>query len=80
MPDRSGANPALRTAAWMIGGGLALALVGWLPLQLVIWFGPDDANPIGFGILMALAVPAGLITAAAGIAYALVALLLARNG
>ena len=57
----------LRGAAWMLGGGLALALLGYLPLQLAIWFGPADGNPIGLGLLMIVAVPSGLVLAALGL-------------
>lgn len=57
----------LRGAGWMLGGGLALALLGYLPLQLAIWFGPPDGNPLGLGLLMIVAVPSGLILAAFGL-------------
>ena len=63
----------------MILGGLALAVAGALPLLLVIGFGPRDANPIGLGLLMVLAVPAGVITMAAGLIYGLISWLVARN-
>ncbi len=64
---RTTRRSGLRAATWMIGGGLMLALIGWLPLQWVIWFGPRDANPIGLGLLMITAVPCGLCVAAFGV-------------
>ncbi|MCC6595859.1 MAG: hypothetical protein IT477_05075 [Rhodanobacteraceae bacterium] len=74
-PATRGAS--LREAGWLIAGGLALALVGWLPLQLEIWFGPRDANPIGLGLLRIVAVPSGLILAGFGLLRLVIAWLVA---
>lgn len=38
-------------------GSFCLGLLGYLPLQLYIWFGPTDGNPIGLGLLAFVAVP-----------------------
>lgn len=70
---------SMRTARRMFIGGICIALVGWLPLQWEIWFGPKDANPVGFGILAFLLPPSGLILAGTGLVYGIIALLLARK-
>lgn len=36
---------------------LALGVVGILPFFLNIWFGPEDGNPIGLGLMMVVSVP-----------------------
>jgi hypothetical protein len=75
----SSRNAALRKGMWMVIGGLLLAVCSYLPLQLSIWFGPKDANPIGFGILYALGIPVGLLIAGSGVLYFIVTLILAQK-
>jgi hypothetical protein len=38
---------------WSIG----LGLLRYLPLRLYIWFGPEDGNPIGLGLLAVAVLP-----------------------
>lgn len=67
---------AFRKALWMLLAGVGIAGLGYLPLQLYIWFGPADGNPIGLGLLMIVAVPVGLILAGFGALQWLIAWLL----
>lgn len=46
--------------------GIVIAVIGYLPLQLYIVFGPRDGNPIGLGLLAVIAILAGLIVVAIG--------------
>ena len=43
-----------------------LALAGYMPLQLYIWFGPRDGNPIGLGLLAVATLPFAAVGAAIG--------------
>lgn len=45
------------TGSKIMLGSLVLGLVSYLPLQLYIWFGPKDGNPIGLGLLAVLGLP-----------------------
>lgn len=69
----------LRKGTWLLAGGLALAVASYLPLQFSIWFGPKDANPIGFGLLLVFGTPVGLILAACGALYLAITLLVTRR-
>ncbi|MCC6610661.1 MAG: hypothetical protein IT515_13435 [Burkholderiales bacterium] len=51
---------------------LALGAAGVAPLLLYIAFGPADGNPIGLGLLAALAVPVGAVGAGIGLIKMLV--------
>jgi len=46
--------------------GLIIALVGYLPLQFYILFGPRDGNPIGLGLLFVIGVFTGLVVVVIG--------------
>jgi hypothetical protein len=56
----------------IIAFSIAAGVLGVLPLQLYIWFGPRDGNPIGLGLLAVAAVP----LAAVGVLVGLVKLLI----
>jgi len=43
-----------------------LALAGYMPLQLYIWFGPRNGNPIGLGLLAFAVLPFAGIGAVIG--------------
>ena len=45
---------------------LIIGLICYTPLQLYIWFGPKDGNPIGLGLLFFVGVPAAAISLALG--------------
>ncbi|GEM_PF-1495445 len=47
--------------------GLIIAVIGYLPLQLYILFGPRDGNPIGLGLLFVIGVFTGLVVVVIGI-------------
>lgn len=47
--------------------GLGVAVLGYLPLQLYIVFGPRDGNPIGLGLLAVLGFGLGLLLIAIGL-------------
>ncbi len=55
-------------------GSLLLGLLGFMPLQLYIWFGPRDGNPIGLGLLAMLACPLAALGVAVGFGKLLVEL------
>lgn len=55
-------------------GSLLLGLLGFMPLQLYIWFGPSDGNPIGLGHPAMLACPLDALGVAVGFAKLLVEL------
>ena len=46
--------------------GVVIAVIGYLPLQLYIVFGPRDGNPIGLGLFAVVAILAGLLVVASG--------------
>lgn len=60
--------------------GIAIGIAGMAPLLLYILLGPADGNPIGLGLLAVVAVPAGAIVAAVGLAIALAEALGRRGG
>lgn len=60
--------------------GVVIAVVGYLPLQLYIVFGPRDGNPIGLGLLAIASVPAGLVVFAIGLIKLVVGFFLSRKG
>lgn len=47
--------------------GIAVAVIGVLPLLLYIEVGLEDGNPIGLGLLAMVALPAGAVIAAIGL-------------
>lgn len=47
--------------------GLAIAAMGYLPLQLYILFGPRDGNPIGLGLLFVVGLFAGIAVVGIGL-------------
>jgi len=57
-----------RIVVWSIVFGF----VSYSPLQLYIWFGPDDGNPIGLGLLAVFGLPASALGIAIGLIKALV--------
>ena len=56
----------------IVVGSLVLGLVGFMPLQLYIWFGPKDGNPIGLGLLAVVTVPLAVAGMAVGVIKMLV--------
>lgn len=58
--------------ARIVIGSLALGAIGFLPLQLYIWFGPKDGNPIGLGLLAVVMVPLAAVGTAVGLIKMLV--------
>ena len=60
-------------------GGIIIAVIGYLPLQLYIMFGPRDGNPIGLGLLFITATPAGLFVVAVGLIKLIVGFFLGRR-
>lgn len=69
-------NALLRrfSGARIIAGSLVLGLCGFMPLQVYIWFGPADGNPIGLGLLALATLP----FAAAGIVIGSIKMLVRR--
>jgi hypothetical protein len=51
---------------------LVLGLVCYSPLQLYIWFGPRDGNPIGLGLLAVAGVPISALGMVIGLIMLLV--------
>ena len=45
----------------------ATLVLGWLPLLVVATLGPEDANPIGLGLLAMVATPIAFGLFAAGV-------------
>lgn len=64
------------SGAQIVVGSIVLGLIGFMPLQLSIWFGPKDGNPIGLGFLMILTVPVAAVGIAVGLVKMLVELFL----
>jgi hypothetical protein len=62
------------SGAKIVVGSVVLALAGYMPLQLYIWFGPKDGNPIGLGLLAFATLP----FAAAGVAVGAIKMLVER--
>jgi hypothetical protein len=60
----------------ILAGSAAVGLISYLPLQLYIWFGPADGNPIGLGLLAALGVPVSVM----GMAIGLIKMMVQRFG
>lgn len=54
--------------------GLAIGVIGVLPLLLYIQFGPRDGNPVGLGLLAVAAVPVSAVVMAVGLIKLLVEL------
>ena len=54
------------SGAKILAASVVLGLAGYLPLQLYIWFGPADGNPIGLGLLAFATLPFAAIGAAVG--------------
>ena len=59
--------------ATFIKAGALLMLLGAAPLLLYTMFGPADGNPIGLGMLMAVAVPIGFLLLGIGLLRLLIA-------
>ena len=59
------------SGARIVVGSTVLGLAGFMPLQIYIWFGPKDGNPIGLGLLAVATLP----FAAVGIAVGLIKML-----
>jgi hypothetical protein len=51
----------------IVVAGLGVIAAGVLPLLLYIQFGPPDGNPIGLGLLAAVALPVGGILVVVGL-------------
>lgn len=58
---------------------LGIGLIGALPLLAYVAFGPKDGNPMGLGLLAAVAVPIATIGVFAGLVTHLVEALLRRR-
>ena len=58
--------------------GIAVAVIGVLPLLLYIELGPEDGNPIGLGLLAMAALPTGAVIAAVGLIKIVVQFFLRR--
>jgi hypothetical protein len=56
--------------------GVAVAVVGSVPLILYVMLGPRDGNPVGLGLLMALSWLVGAVL----IAWGVIGLVVARFG
>lgn len=56
----------------IVAGSIVLGLLGYMPLQLYIWFGPRDGNPIGLGLLAVFALPVAAMGVVAGLIRMLV--------
>lgn len=54
------------SGAKIVVGSVVLALAGYMPLQLYVWFGPEHGNPIGLGLLALATPPFAAIGAAVG--------------
>ncbi len=61
------AKTSKRSGIAIIRTSLAIGAAGILPLLLYAAFGPKDGNPIGLGLLAAVAVPVALFGSAAGL-------------
>jgi hypothetical protein len=60
------------TGSQIVVWSLVLGLVSYLPLQLYIWFGPKDGNPIGLGLLAVFGLPISVLGMATGLIKVLV--------
>lgn len=80
MIDPEQRRAARRSANRFLVAGVVMAGIGYLPLQLYILFGPRDGNPIGLGLLAALAMLAGLAVSAAGLVKLAIHYFLSRKG
>lgn len=54
--------------------GLIVMALGYAPLQLYIFFGPADGNPIGLGLLFVLGMFAGMVVMAIGLIKTIIGL------
>ena len=59
--------------ASVIKAGVLVMLLGATPLLLYTLLGPADGNPIGLGMLMAVAVPIGFLLLGIGLLRLLIA-------
>jgi hypothetical protein len=59
--------------ASFIKAGVLVMLLGATPLLLYTLLGPADGNPIGLGMLMAVAVPIGFLLLGIGLLRLLIA-------
>jgi hypothetical protein len=71
----SGEHRKVYWHSWLVKSGLAIAVIGSLPLLLVIiaaqlglWPDPNP-NPIGFGLLFVFSVVLGSLTALGGVVW-----------
>jgi hypothetical protein len=64
----------------IFAAGIAVAGLGALPILLYALLGPSDGNPIGLGLLMVVAVPAGGLMAVIGLIKMLIECLVGRFG
>ena len=60
------------SGARIVGGSVLIGLAGFMPLQLYIWFGPKDGNPIGLGLLAFATLPFAVMGTAVGLIKMLV--------
>lgn len=60
--------------------GFIFALVGYIPLQLYILFGPSDGNPIRLGLLLVVWMLAGLFVSVIGFVKMLLQFFTNRDG
>jgi hypothetical protein len=60
------------TGSQIIAGSAVLGLISYLPLQLYVWFGPADGNPIGLGLLAVLGLPVAALCMLIGLVKVLV--------
>ena len=66
------------SGAAFIKAGLVVMAIGVGPILLYTLLGPADGNPIGLGLLMVVAVPAGFLLLGIGLLRLLIAWLMRR--
>jgi hypothetical protein len=66
-------------ASTFLIAGVVVGLLGYLPLQLYIMFGPRDGNPIGLGLLFISGIPLGAVIFVIGLIKLLVDYFMGRR-
>lgn len=64
----------------IFAAGIAVLVIGVGPLLLYALVGPPDGNPIGLGLLMVVALPAGGLLAGMGLLKMFIEALVERFG
>lgn len=78
MSEFERSRPAMSGFTILIAG-IAIAVLGAAPILLYPLVGPADGNPIGLGLLMIVAVPAGGILAVLGLIKMIIEWLVGRS-